>query len=244
MAQGRAKRAADGSVEARNVDGGAAEEGAAETASRPRLSQGERRARSERRIIQATLQAIAEKGVAGASLAEIGERAGYSRGLPAHLFGNKDRLLAECLKQLMLDLWIQHLPDVPVAGAFATLTTAIRKWLHDLVTHPEMSRANFLLLQEANVGEAEQSYPELVPLIRDVVAGSEQRFRLYIEAGQKAGEIDAALDAEFEATLIHTTLRGVSLRWLIGPGSIDIGRFADRFIARLERQMLVRKNSV
>lgn len=243
MAQGRGKQAADGTA-----DG--VPDGAPEGASRARLSQGgrlsqgERRARSERRIIQATLQAIAEKGVAGASLAEIGERAGYSRGLPAHLFGNKDRLLAECLKQLMLDLWIRHLPEVPVAGAFATLAAAIRKWLHDLVTHPELSRANFLLLQEANVGEAGQTYPELVPLIRDFVAGSEQRFRHYIEAGQKAGEIDPGIDAEFEATLIHTTLRGVSLRWLIGPGTIDIARFADRFIARLEHQMLGRGGSV
>jgi AcrR family transcriptional regulator len=232
MAQGRVKDAED-----------EAAGGAPDAAPRARLSQGERRARSERRIIQATLQAIAEKGVAGASLAEIGERAGYSRGLPAHLFGNKDRLLAECLKQLMLDLWIQHLPDVPAEGAFAALAVAIRKWLHDLVTHPELSRAHFLLLQEANVGEAGQTYPELVPLIREFVAGSEQRFRLYIEAGQKAGEIDGAIDAEFEATLIHTTLRGVSLRWLIGPGSIDIGRFADRFIGRLERQMLVPRSA-
>ena len=218
----------------------AADAAPATGAARQRVSQTERRARSERRIIQATLQAIAEKGVSGASLAEIGERAGYSRGLPAHLFGNKDRLLAECLNQLMLDLWLRNLPEVPARGAFTALAAAIRQWLHDLVSHPELSRAHFLLLQEANVAEAAQTYPELVPRIRDFVAGSEQRFRGYIEAGQKAGEIDATLDAEFEATLIHTTLRGVSLRWLIGPGSIDIARFADRFLDRLERQMLVR----
>ncbi len=230
MAQGRAKTSEGDTAEAPAAEG---------SSPRARLSQGERRARSERRIIQATLHAIAERGVAGASLAEIGERAGYSRGLPAHLFGNKDRLLAECLKRLMLDFWIGDLPEAPEQAAFATLSAAIRKWLHDLVTHSDLSRAHFLLLEEANVGEAEQTYPELVPLIREFVAGSEQRFRLYIEAGQRAGEIDPGLDAEFEALLIHTTLRGVSLRWLIGPGSIDIARFADRFIGRLERQMLV-----
>jgi AcrR family transcriptional regulator len=208
-------------------------------ARRVRVSQQERRARSERRIIAATLRTVAQQGVARASLAEIGELAGYSRGLPAHLFGNKDRLLSECLRRLMVDYWIEDLPEIGNRGAFATLCAAIRKWVQDLAAHNELSRAHFLLLQEANIGDAEQTFPELIPLIRRFVAGSEQRFRDYIVAGQQAGEIDPSLDAGYEALLIHTTLRGVSLRWLIGPESIDIDRFADRFIERLERQMLV-----
>lgn len=204
-----------------------------------RMTQQERRARSQRRIISATLRTIAKQGVAGASLAEIGELAGYSRGLPAHLFGNKDKLLAESLRRLMVDYWIEDFPEINSRGAFVTLAAAIGKWVHDLSAHNELSRAHLLLLQEANVGTAEQTYPELIPLIRQYVGGSEQRFRAYIVAGQETGEIDRALDPDFEALLIHTTLRGVSLRWLIEPASIDIHSFADRFIARLEKQMLV-----
>jgi len=49
-------------------------------------------------IMSAALTAIARRGVAGASLADIGEaRRVQPRGCRAHLFGNKDRLLAECL---------------------------------------------------------------------------------------------------------------------------------------------------
>lgn len=204
-----------------------------------RMTQQERRARSQRRIISATLRTIAQQGVAGASLAEIGELAGYSRGLPAHLFGNKDKLLAESLRRLMVDYWIEDFPEINARGAFATLAAAIGKWVHDLSAHNELSRAHLLLLQEANVGTAEQTYPELIPLIRQYVGGSEQRFRAYIVAGQEAGEIDPALDPDFESLLIHTTLRGVSLRWLIEPASIDIHQFADRFVARLASHMLV-----
>ncbi|RYY26704.1 MAG: TetR/AcrR family transcriptional regulator [Sphingomonadales bacterium] len=203
-----------------------------------RMTQQERRARSQRRIISATLRTIAKQGVAGASLAEIGELAGYSRGLPAHLFGNKDKLLAESLRRLMVDYWIEDFPEINSRGAFATLAAAIGKWVHDLSAHNELSRAHLLLLQEANVGMAEQAYPELIPLIRQYVGGSEKRFRAYIAAGQEAGEIDPDLDPDFEALLIHTTLRGVSLRWLIEPSSIDIQKFADRFVERLSKQML------
>ncbi|RYE03115.1 MAG: TetR family transcriptional regulator [Sphingomonadales bacterium] len=203
-----------------------------------RMTQQERRARSQRRIISATLRTIAKQGVAGASLAEIGELAGYSRGLPAHLFGNKDKLLAESLRRLMVDYWIEDFPEINSRGAFATLAAAIGKWVHDLSAHNELSRAHLLLLQEANVGMAEQTYPELVPLIRQYVGGSEDRFRAYITAGQEAGEINPDLDPDFEALLIHTTLRGVSLRWLIEPSSIDIHKFADRFVERLAKQML------
>jgi AcrR family transcriptional regulator len=204
-----------------------------------RMTQQERRARSQHRIISATLRTIAKQGVAGASLAEIGELAGYSRGLPAHLFGNKDKLLAESLRRLMVDYWIEDFPEINSRGAFATLAAAIGKWVHDLSAHNELSRAHLLLLQEANVGTAELTYPELIPLIRQYVGGSEQRFRAYIVAGQETGEIDPALDPAFEALLIHTTLRGVSLRWLIEPASIDIHKFADRFVARLKKHMLV-----
>jgi AcrR family transcriptional regulator len=208
-----------------------------------RMTQQERRARSERRIVAATLRVIAKHGVAGASLAEIGELAGYSRGLPAHLFGNKDRLLAECLRRLIVDYWIEDFPEINARGAFATLAAAVRKWVHDLSAHNELSRAHFLLLQEANIGDAEQNYPTLVPLIRQYVAGSEQRFRAYIVAGQETGEIDPALDPDLESLLVHTTLRGVSLRWLIEPSSIDIRAFAESYIKRLADQMLATKTA-
>jgi AcrR family transcriptional regulator len=53
----------------------------------PRLTQAERRARSERSLLDAAEQLFAEKGSHRTSLAEIGERAGYSRGLVGERFG-------------------------------------------------------------------------------------------------------------------------------------------------------------
>lgn len=205
---------------------------------RPRRTQKERRELSERRIVHATLRTIAQQGVARASLAEIGELAGYSRGLAAHLFGNKDSLLAECLRRLMVDYWIEDMPKIGPDGAFAALGTAIRKWVHDLSAHNELSRAHLALVQEAHHSGAEATYPELVPLIRHYVSGSEKRFYDYIVAGQENGELDPGLDAAFESLLIHTTLRGISTRWIVDPASVDVHVFARAYIERLARQML------
>ena len=59
-----------------------------------RRTQEQRREASEQRMLEAALALVAEKGTFRVTLAEIGERAGYSRGLPAARFGNKAKLLA------------------------------------------------------------------------------------------------------------------------------------------------------
>ncbi|HXY28870.1 MAG TPA: helix-turn-helix domain-containing protein, partial [Acidimicrobiales bacterium] len=59
-----------------------------------RQSQAERRSRSEDALLDAAAELIAERGIQGASLANIGSRAGLSRGLPNHHFGSKDALVS------------------------------------------------------------------------------------------------------------------------------------------------------
>jgi len=200
---------------------------------RVRLSQEERRDRSERRIVSAALTAIARRGVAGASLADIGELAGFSRGLPAHLFGNKDRLLAECLRRMLEEHWISGLPEVGATAAFDALARVIRRWTADLLAHPEKSRAHFLMLQEASMEDVESKFPQLAATIRSYNAGSAERLCAYISAGQETGELDPALDPKIEALVIHSTLRGITLRWLVDPKSVDLERFTEAYVARL-----------
>ena len=58
-----------------------------------RRSQTERREEAEHRLLQAALEIVARRGSVRMTLAEVGEAAGYSRGLPAHRFGNKAGLV-------------------------------------------------------------------------------------------------------------------------------------------------------
>ena len=65
----------------------------AESAAKPRRSQGERRADAEARLLAAAKLLLARKGWVGMTLADVGDAAGYSRSLAAHHFGNKAGLL-------------------------------------------------------------------------------------------------------------------------------------------------------
>jgi AcrR family transcriptional regulator len=58
----------------------------AETSS-PRRTQEERRVEAERRLLRAAAELVGEIGPARLTLANVGERAGYSRGLATHHFG-------------------------------------------------------------------------------------------------------------------------------------------------------------
>lgn len=205
-----------------------------------RRTQQERRARSERRIVHAALMMIAERSVTRTTLAEVGQAAGYSRGLPAHLFGNKDNLLRECLKRLIVDYWIEELPPAPETQALTTLCDAITSWIDHLDRHPEYTRAYYLLLMESSFAVTEVRSPELSALGREVSPGGELRFRAYLEAGRAAGEIRADIDTDFQALAIHETLRGLGLRWLIDPHSVDLKGFGRSFVADMTERLAAR----
>lgn len=55
--------------------------------------------RSRRAVLDAAELVFAERGYRASTMAEIGRRAGLSRGSPAFFFGSKDRLYAEVIKR-------------------------------------------------------------------------------------------------------------------------------------------------
>ncbi|HQP20056.1 MAG TPA: helix-turn-helix domain-containing protein, partial [Phenylobacterium sp.] len=73
-----------------------------ETPSKIRRSQAERRDESERRLIEAAAGLVVEQGIGAATFANIGERAGYSRGLVTQRFGSKQGLIEAMIERLQL----------------------------------------------------------------------------------------------------------------------------------------------
>src|SRR2546425_443409 len=69
-----------------------------------RRTQKERRDEASRRIMDSAMALVCEKGVAGLTLSEAGERAGYSRGLAAHHYGQKEGLLVALVEQIGKDV--------------------------------------------------------------------------------------------------------------------------------------------
>src|SRR5258706_5773586 len=66
-----------------------------------RRSQAERRDEAEQRMLAAAVRLVSERGLERITLAEVGEAAGYSRGLPAHYFGSKGGLIVMLARNLV-----------------------------------------------------------------------------------------------------------------------------------------------
>src|ERR1700760_1516094 len=72
-----------------------------------RRTQQERREETERKVVAAATALIAEHGSRALTLAEVGEAAGYSRGIVSHHFGSRENLL----RAVMRDAQAFTLPD-------------------------------------------------------------------------------------------------------------------------------------
>jgi AcrR family transcriptional regulator len=210
------------------------------TAAPRRQTQAERREASETRILNTTLRVIAQRGVTRMTLAEVGARAGYSRGLPAHLFGTKAKLLCRCAKLLIGDFWMARLADVGPEGGFAALKAAVRDWLELVETRSDFARAYYLIIQETYCSDSDEAWPELRTVVQGLVSGAQGQFANYLKYARDQGEIQADVDPEEIAWLVHATLRGFGLQWLVKPEATDLRRFGEILIKDLERRLLPR----
>lgn len=99
--------------------------------------------RSRTAILQAAEELFAEHGPNGVSLAEIGERAGVSRGLPSYFFSDKETLYQTVLEQAAADLRcalaevMEASHDSPPFEVLAKLTDC---YMDYLAAHPSIVR--------------------------------------------------------------------------------------------------------
>ncbi|MEL0137590.1 MAG: TetR/AcrR family transcriptional regulator, partial [Halieaceae bacterium] len=71
-------------------------------------TQAERSALSDQRMFEVAIELVNERGTAKTTLKDIGERAGYSRGLASYRFGSKDGLWMELFARFD-EIWKAHL---------------------------------------------------------------------------------------------------------------------------------------
>lgn len=99
--------------------------------------------KSRRAILEAAELLFAEYGPDGVSLAEIGERAGVSRGLPSYFFSDKETLYRTVLQQAAAELRsalsavIQTRADVPPSQVVLKLMDCYMDYLGE---HPTIAR--------------------------------------------------------------------------------------------------------
>jgi AcrR family transcriptional regulator len=184
---------------------------------------------STRRLLNAAAELVAERGYADATVAEIGKRAGYSRGLVSARFGSKENLMW-ALVQRASDAWFQHLLDPPRNGsARDQLLELVRTIGEHVVRDPLALRVLERLIFEAS----DELHERFVASQRQMEAS----FRDILTRGIDDGSIRDDIDTEVDAALLVATLRGISYQWFLYPDEVDILRLHAGLAAQLEERL-------
>jgi AcrR family transcriptional regulator len=196
-----------------------------------RRSQAERRDEAEQRLLAAAVRLVAEQGLERITLADVGEAAGYSRGLPAHYFGSKAGLTV-ALATHLIDGFGQALGRTEHhPRGLQRLLGATAFYLDSAIREPTGARALSVLLGEGLAN----------PLISERIAALNARsvkgFEVNLRAAVMAGEIRAEVDPRAQAILILAALRGTVSQWLLAPDAIDLAAVRDEFLVSLKRSL-------
>jgi AcrR family transcriptional regulator len=182
----------------------------------PRRTQAERRAAARDRLLQAAAELIAERGLAAVTLAQVGDRAGYSRGIANHHFGTKAALIEELISQVEREFTAATAPVRNLDATVDELVTTSSIFIRLLEDLPAIHRA-FLVLWAAAVADDE---------LRPRMAASDATFRdavtAILERGKARGEVDDNVDADTFAVMLLGQLRGLALQHLIAGHEISL----------------------
>lgn len=172
-----------------------------------RRTQEQRRAETERRVLDAAMALIARSGSRAVTLAEVGEAAGYSRGIVYHHFGSRERLLEAVVDEAQRF-------DVPgyQGDGLDHLVRIVEAYLRNVVRRTPSARA-FLQLW----GEAIAADPVLAPLFARRDADFRQLLANVVRQGVADGSIRPDANPAAAAVLVVALVRGTGLQLIAQP---------------------------
>jgi len=200
-----------------------------------RKTQAERTALSDQRMFEAAISLIIERGTQKTTLKEIGELAGYSRGLANYRFGSKDGLLLELFAHFDTR-WKDHIDsyikDRTGISAVLAAAEALRDFLKLESTY---MRAMYILWYESMGHESE---------IRTRLADHHDVYRedatQWITDGIASGEIDPDVNAEQFAVQYCAFIFGLVYQWLVNAKALDLDPLFEDYEENI-RKLLSRK---
>ena len=175
-----------------------------------RRTQAERAATSDAQMLDTAIKLICEYGTSRTTLKEVGETAGYSRGLAGSRFGSKEGLLIF----VVLSVGEEWLADLKQAthervglDALDAATDAHYRFCREA---PDHVRAFYTLWFES-IGPGSD--------VKAVIGKIHERRRMdvqsWIQEGIFAGQISASVDAEAIARQFCASIIGIVYQWLV-----------------------------
>ncbi len=203
----------------------------------PRRSHAQRREESERRMLDAALALVAQRGTVRLTLAEVGQAAGYSRGLPAHHFGSKAGLVHALAGYIGERFGEQRARGAQPAPGLAAIQGNIHFYFSRRGGAWTATRALMVMMSEASMAAPADVTPgsagphgtglraELAAYNRSALAWFEQ----HIRSGIAQGQIAAGTDPALTAVILLGAMRGVMQQWLV-DGQIKLPAARDRLL--------------
>lgn len=177
-----------------------------------RRTQVQRRSEAERKLLRSAMELIAEQGGGATSLAQIGERAGFSRGLVNHHFGSRAALFERLVQETQRE-FASTFGTEPSGSALDTLVNFVDSYVRQLARRTPASRA-FLMLWAESAGTSRELQP--------IMAEGDRRVRTVIasliERGISDGSMRASCDPGAMAAGLLAQLRGLGLQLAVDPG--------------------------
>jgi AcrR family transcriptional regulator len=198
----------------------------------PRRTQQERRQEAERRLLQAAARLIAEKGSVATTLAQVGEAAGYSRGIVQHHFGSKAALLERLATATQTAFSAAVAPATEGLRGLDALVTVVEAYLGGLASSRHGGKVILVMWAEAAIG---------IPEMRTAMADSDRRFRRWIAGAVRDGQADGTIGPDIEpgavAAAVVAELRGIGLQLLIDGRSLDMKSIRTQVPAMLRKAL-------
>jgi len=192
-----------------------------------RLSHAERTDLSDKLMLESAIDLIVSRGTAKTTLKEVGELAGYSRGLAGYRFGSKTGLFQFVLRSVGEE-WLQSLKLVTKKTVgMQAITNALREHCNICISSPKHIRAFYILWFESIGSES---------VIKETVANIQARRRNdvinWIENSNYQGKLNSGdLAEQFNASVL-----GIAYQWLANPNNKhNIIKLHDNLIITMQK---------
>ncbi|MGJ4932384.1 TetR/AcrR family transcriptional regulator [Bradyrhizobium sp. HKCCYLS2038] len=200
---------------------------------RPRRTQAHRREAAEAALLDAALSLISVRGVKGTTLAEVGEAAGYSKGIAAHYFKTKDRML-QATAEYVNEVYAQLLDEGSSKPGLETLMRFVE--MSCTPRRLELSRAIYLMQKEAFFDTW-----GLAEVFKKYNKRALKRLESEIRAGILEGEIRKDADPKSEAILLLALTRGLRSQWILNPDKLNLLKMKDEMAEFVRSNLSTRR---
>ncbi len=184
----------------------------------PRRSHAQRREESERRMLDAALAMVAQRGTVRMTLAQVGQAAGYSRGLPAHRFGSKAGLVHALAGYIGERFGEQRARGQQPAPGLAAILGNIHFYFSRRGGAWTATRALMVMMSEVCMAPPATAAAPGDSLRTEVAAYNRSAlawFEQHIRSGIAQGDIAAGTDPALTAVILLGAMRGVMQQWLV-----------------------------